>query len=98
MTMRLVIMADIHGNPRALRAVLRDAGVAGAVDGYWILGDLVALGPDPGAVLVLLDQLPNARYVRGNTDRYTSTGDRPHPTAEQVRANPDLIPRYGEVA
>lgn len=96
--MRLVIMSDIHGNPWALSAVLRDAVVDGAVDAYWILGDLVALGPDPGAVLTEVDQLPNARYVRGNTDRYTATGDRPSPTAEEVRANPDLIPRYGEVA
>jgi hypothetical protein len=37
-------MADIHGNDVALRAVLDDA--AGCrVDRWWVLGDLVLLGP-----------------------------------------------------
>ena len=45
--MRIAILSDIHGNSVALDAVLTDIATQGAVDAYWLLGDLVALGPDP---------------------------------------------------
>ena len=44
--MRMAILSDIHGNPLALDAVLTDIQEQGGVDGYWVLGDLVALGYD----------------------------------------------------
>jgi predicted phosphodiesterase len=37
------IIADIHGNDVALRAVLKDAARL-AVDSWWVLGDLVLFG------------------------------------------------------
>jgi predicted phosphodiesterase len=40
--MRLALISDIHGNPIALDAVLRDITAQGMVTGYWVLGDLVA--------------------------------------------------------
>ena len=46
------------------------------VDAYWILGDIVALGPDPVEVLERLSTLPNVRCIRGNTERYICTGGR----------------------
>jgi hypothetical protein len=39
------------------------------------------------------------RFVRGNTDRYIVTGERPSPTPEEVKADPRLLlPQFTEVA
>jgi predicted phosphodiesterase len=91
-TLRLAILADVHGNPIALDAVLADVAARGGADGYLVLGDHAALGPDPVGALERLAALPGARLVRGNTDRYTATGDRPPPTPAEVRADPALLP------
>ena len=96
--MRIALMSDIHGNPIALEAVLQDIEAAGGVDGYWILGDLVALDPGPVEVLERLSRLPDVRFTRGNTDRYVCTGDRPRPTIEEARDNPELLETLVEVA
>ncbi|MCB9452543.1 MAG: metallophosphoesterase family protein [Anaerolineaceae bacterium] len=96
--MRIAILADIHGNPLALDAVLADINQRGGVDGYWILGDLCAIGYDPAGVLERLVRLPNTLFVRGNHDRLLVTGERPRPGLEQVRENPDQIPLLAEVA
>ncbi len=48
--MRLGVIADIHGNDVALRAVLKDADRLD-VDRWWALGDLVLFGPRPAEVL-----------------------------------------------
>jgi predicted phosphodiesterase len=96
--MRVAILSDIHGNSIALDAVLADLRSHGGVDAYWVLGDLVALGPDPIGVLERLDRLENASFIRGNTDRYTAMGDRPPPTLEEVAQDPSLVPRLIEVA
>jgi len=69
------VIADIHGNEVALRAVLGDA--AGCrVDRWWVLGDLVLFGPRPAEVLELLEGMPGVGMLRGNTDRYVLTGGR----------------------
>ena len=44
--MRLGVIADVHGNDVALRAVLDDAARY-HVDRWWVLGDLVLFGPRP---------------------------------------------------
>jgi predicted phosphodiesterase len=75
--MRLGLISDIHGNSIAFDAVLADVARAGGVDRYVVLGDLAAIGPDPVGVLDRLRALPAAAIVRGNTDRYLITGDRP---------------------
>lgn len=95
--MRIALIADIHGNPIALDAVLADVHRRGGVDGYWILGDLCAIGFDPAGVLDRLSALPNALFVRGNADRYVTSGELPDPSFEQVVANPSLIPLLAEV-
>lgn len=89
--MRVAILSDIHGNDIALQAVLDDLGTKGSVDGYWILGDLVAIGHAPIKVLEILQSLPNTAFVRGNTDRYICTGDRPQLTAEHATADQGLV-------
>ncbi|MEM7030480.1 MAG: metallophosphoesterase family protein [Chloroflexota bacterium] len=96
--MRVAIISDIHGNDTALEAVLTDIQARGGVDQYWILGDLAAIGPSPVAVLQRLSELPNAHFVRGNTDRYVCTGDRPPPSFAETAANPELVPVLSEVA
>jgi predicted phosphodiesterase len=95
--MRIAVLADIHGNDIALKAVLDDIEIKGGVDGYWILGDLVAIGHAPIKVLEMLQSLSNTHFVRGNTDRYVCTGDRPGPSKEEVIADPSLLDQYTEV-
>lgn len=95
--MRVALLSDIHGNPIALDAVLADIEARGSVDEYWLLGDYAAIGPDPVATLERLNDLPNATFVRGNTDRYLLTGEGPWPREVDLAADPSLKPRYDEV-
>ena len=96
--MRIALFSDIHGNAIALDAVLADIERQGGVDEYWVLGDLVAFGPQPIAVLERLTALPHVRFVRGNTDRYITSTDRPPPHRHQVEADLRHLPIYEEVA
>ncbi len=96
--MRIALLSDIHGNLIALEAVLVDIQAQGGADAFWVLGDLVAAGPQPVAVLGRISHLPTVRTVRGNTHRYTITLDRPRPTVEEVMATPNLLPIFAEVA
>jgi predicted phosphodiesterase len=95
---RLALLSDIHGNPIALDAVLRDVDASGGVDEYWVLGDLVALGFDPIGVFERLVALPNATIISGNTDRYVVTGERPPPSVDDAMTEPALVARITEVA
>lgn len=96
--MRLALLSDIHGNAIALDAVLADIAALGGVDEYWVLGDLVAVGPQPVAVLERLQTLPNVRYTCGNTDVYIATGERPPPTSADVMADVNHLFSFEEVA
>jgi predicted phosphodiesterase len=96
--MLIALLSDIHGNALALEAVLADIASHGGADAYWVLGDLVALGPEPVRTLEILTTLPHARFIRGNTDRYVCTGDRPPPNIEDARANSELLAALVEVA
>ena len=97
--MRLGIIADIHGNDVALRAVLEDAARLD-VDCWWALGDLVLSGPRPVEVLELLQGLPGISMLRGNTDRYVLTGEQPapHATAADAAESIDLVERFAAMA
>ena len=67
---RIGILSDVHGTPLALEAVLAAVDREGGVDGWWFVGDYAAIGYDPAGVLDRITALPNAHFVRGNTDRY----------------------------
>jgi predicted phosphodiesterase len=95
--MKIALLADIHGNSLALDAALADIDAVG-VDQYWILGDLVALGPDPVGVLERLSNIQNCCIIRGNTDRYVVTGDRPPPLAENLGTEREAIRVFAEIA
>lgn len=64
---RLALIADIHGNADALRAVLADAGAQGA--GRVIVnGDVVNRGPDSVEALSLLLARGDVSFTLGNHD------------------------------
>jgi predicted phosphodiesterase len=90
------VLSDVHGNLTALDAVLADGRAVG-VDAWWALGDLVAGGPEPAATLDRLTSVPRLTATRGNTERYVLTGDRPPPHAEEVAADPGLLPLFAAV-
>ncbi len=93
--MRIALIADIHGNSIALEAVLSDAA-SQHPDEYFFLGDLVD-GHDPSGVLERVTQLPKARFVVGNTDRYIITGQGPPPyTVDDIKRNLDRLPIFQE--
>lgn len=64
----LAVLYDVHGNLPALEAVLADARAAGA-DRFVLGGDYCAEGPWPRETLERLQALPEASWIRGNTDR-----------------------------
>jgi len=94
---KLGLISDIHGNSTALRAVIDDAKQVG-VTHWWVLGDLVALGPDPVGVIECLERLGNVHAVAGNTERYVLRGDRPYPSVDDAAGDVGLIARLAEVA
>jgi predicted phosphodiesterase len=94
--MKVAVLSDVHGNRDALEAVIADA-TAQRATAWWVLGDLVAVGPEPIPTLEVLANLPGVEITRGNTDRYVLTDDRPRPDADEVVADPALLPLYAQV-
>lgn len=90
------VMSDIHGNPIALEAVLDDASGVG-VTSWLVLGDVVAMGPDPACVMERLATLDVVACIAGNTERYVLTGDGPEPSPADVADDPSLLPKLVEV-
>jgi len=70
--MRCAIVADIHANLAAFKAVLADAERRGGVEEVWCLGDIVGYGPDPHECIALLRQTKHV-CVAGNHD-WAATG------------------------
>ena len=86
--LKIALLSDLHGNLPALEAVLADLAATGGADAHWLLGDYAAMGPEPIRVLERITGLPNARFIRGNTDRYIAAGDRHAlPTSGSVEAS-----------
>lgn len=67
MNKRIAILSDIHGDTRALEAVIADARALGATE-YWLLGDILLPGPGREDLFDLLDAIPITAAVRGNWD------------------------------
>ena len=64
---RIALLADIHGNSTALKAVLKDCR-QNHIQKFILLGDLFTKGPDPAGVFRQLQRLPTLAAVAGNTD------------------------------
>jgi predicted phosphodiesterase len=65
--MRCAIIADIHANLDAFKAVLLDIKEQGEVEEIWCLGDIIGYGPDPHQCIELLRRT-NHICVAGNHD------------------------------
>jgi predicted phosphodiesterase len=70
----LALLYDMHGNLAALRAVLDDARGQGAAS-FVLGGDYALFGPRPAETLAALRDLPRARWIRGNGERWTASPD-----------------------
>lgn len=70
--MRIALIADLHANLPALRAVLDDVAAIGC-DGVWCAGDVVGRGPHPNEVVDELRQRGIAT-VQGNWDEAVGMG------------------------
>ena len=66
---RYLLLADIHGNLRALDAVIAEAKREGGFDGIWMLGDVVGYGPEPDECIARLQQYPLAGVARESRPR-----------------------------
>jgi diadenosine tetraphosphatase ApaH/serine/threonine PP2A family protein phosphatase len=60
-----------------------------------VLGDVVAIGPDPVQTVEMVANLPGVQVTSGNTERYVLTEDRPPPRPGDVVARPELLDLYG---
>jgi predicted phosphodiesterase len=65
--MRVALLADVHGNAAALRAVLADLAEQ-PVDACWVLGDIFGYGPLPVTCIRMLDDLSPEVWLMGNHD------------------------------
>ena len=65
--MRYAIIADIHANLAAFKAVLDHIERRGGVEEIWCLGDIVGYGPDPCQCIELLRQYKHV-CIAGNHD------------------------------
>lgn len=67
--MKIAVISDIHSNLEALTACTQLAMEQGA-EKFVCLGDMVGYGPDPVAVLDMLQGLPGFSCILGNHDEY----------------------------
>lgn len=66
MQKEIAVITDIHGNSKALEAVLSDIDRNTKVEYIYCLGDLVAIGHETNEVLRQLTSRDNVAYVKGN--------------------------------
>ncbi|EEL34137.1 MULTISPECIES: metallophosphoesterase family protein [Bacillus cereus group] len=62
---KIGVLADVHGNATALKAVIEDSLKEGVTD-YWFLGDLIMPGPGSNDLFEMLDSVNVDTYVQGN--------------------------------
>jgi predicted phosphodiesterase len=72
--MKIGVITDIHSNPAALEAVLREFSRL-AVDGVICLGDIIGIGAQPRETVEMVRAIPNMlACVRGNHEKYLLEG------------------------
>jgi putative phosphoesterase len=80
--MKVAVLADIHANLPALKAVLADMSIQ-FCNRIYHAGDLIAIGPYPAEV-VDLARNNGMICVQGNHDQLITTGIPPEPTANMA--------------
>ena len=71
--MRYGIITDIHSNPTALRAVLRQLDRMNC-DRIICCGDIIGIGPNPEETVREMMRVPGLIAVRGNHEGYLLEG------------------------
>ena len=90
----IAVLYDVHGNLRALDAVIDDARSAGA--SRWVLGgDYALFGASQAETVSRLRELEPATWIRGNVDRWAS-GDVPEGESHLVAAVEDTRAALGD--
>jgi predicted phosphodiesterase len=79
----LAVLYDIHGNLPALEAVLAEADREG-IDRYLLGGDYCTPSPWPSETLSRLRELSNAKWIRGNGERWLR--EPPHDRPEVMQS------------
>ena len=69
----LALLADVHGNLRALERALEHVDGLGDAE-LWVLGDIVGYGPEPAACLERLRAREDAVIIKGNHDHAVALG------------------------
>lgn len=67
--MKFAVIADVHVNSLALRAVLAEIDNDPAIEAIYCLGDLICIGHETNEVLEILSQRKAICFVKGNHDR-----------------------------
>ncbi|HDX9621083.1 MULTISPECIES: metallophosphoesterase family protein [Bacillus cereus group] len=62
---KIALLADVHGNATALKAVIEDS-MKESVTEYWFLGDLIMPGPGSNDLFEMLESINVDTYVQGN--------------------------------
>ena len=66
--MKIALIADVHGNDVALQAVFTDIDTQGNIDHIYIVGDLIAIGPQTNEVLKRIFARTDVSIMSGNHD------------------------------
>lgn len=66
--MKMGLIADIHGNAPALRAVLQNLDNRQDIDQIFCVGDMIGIGPDTNEVLEMLFSRSDISMITGNHD------------------------------
>ena len=82
----LGLIYDVHGNLEALDAVLADAGEAG-IGRFLLGGDYALFGLKPAETVERLRTL-DARWIRGNVDRWT---EHPHEAPDDATLQSAIV-------
>lgn len=66
--MKFAVITDVHGNSRALEAVLAEIDAAEDVERIYCLGDMIAIGHETNEVLGILFARDDVSMLTGNHD------------------------------
>ncbi|MRX72204.1 YfcE family phosphodiesterase [Bacillus lacus] len=66
--MKIGVIADIHGNAPALKAVLNEFDKRRDIEHIYCLGDMIGIGPDTNEVLEILFSRNDVSMITGNHD------------------------------